>query len=230
MYISLFVEIDDCKKPLYYEEYKRTYEGGGVVMATREYVEDACDADRVWVIPDEIIKVVDDFIEKPENRAELLQIKRCVQLEEWMEEKIGHGNKYIEGIISNKNYISVQEVANTMKIEWLVQMGSRYTTQAKNNSEYLISELKTQLLEMENAKKSLEGYIRSTENYMRELQIHATKLDEEVKKYKTFYDTHEENSDYVKQIREQNEKYAEKYKELILELDKLKTEKLNSMV
>ena len=230
MYISLFVEIDEVRNPLYFEEYKRACERDTIIIASKEYVKDEYDKEKVWVIPDEIMKIIDDFVEKPENRTMYLQIKRCLELEGWIENKVATGNKFIEGIITNKEYPSIQEATEYMRMEWLVQMGNRFVSQAKSNSEYMIDELKSHLLQEENARKSLEGYIKSTENYLQQLQIHATKLDEDCKKYKVYYDQHEENSEYIKKLEAENNKYAEKYKTMILELDKLKTEKLNNMV
>ena len=101
----------------------------------------------------------------------------------------------------------------------------------------LVSELKrqieilqTELKQKEVTTLSLSENLNSSSHYIENLQKHATNLDNELKKYKSFYNEHNETIQFaeerVNHAEAEIQRYMELYKNVLSELDERKIELL----
>ncbi len=231
MYISVFIEIDANRECKYKEEFmqavKECRTSGGNVIASKEYVALLEQAESVvWEIPEEVMADICVNLENDWDREYLLVIQRNQKLEQWLQ-KCLENNKVENGfILCYKEYISVGKVAQKNNMEAYCQYNDG-DNEVQNGMQQMVTSMQRQMEVAEKKEKELleqidglKEYIASTENYLKELQKHATNLDNQLQEYKAFY---EENSGGIERLQEERQKYLELYKENLEELNEIRT-------
>lgn len=229
MYISFFIEIDANKEAKYKEQFLETVnesrQSEKCVIASSEYSA-LLEGDQkgiVWEIPEEVMEDVSRNLENKWERDALLVIQRNEKLEQWVSECLKDSGQSVEAIMCYGEYVSIAEIARDMQIKAYYEY-SMQQNEAQNGVQKMVTYMQQRVVATETADKELKEYIASTENYLKNLQEHATNLDNQLQKYKTFYD---ENSGTIEYMQKENENYINMYKEILEELNVVRTENLD---
>lgn len=220
MFIPMYIEVDDQKTPVYIEQCYSRICRNQIVITTNEY---ACRIDQksnMLVIPEEIISEIDAYIESPDSRGALLCIKRIPSLEEWLQELCKAEDGKIDGLLTKGNYVSTNLAARNSGVLCYVEAFEKETE--ANYSEKIIYELRRQLRDAEDARENLIEYSKSMENYVKELEMHASKLDKEIQEYKQMSLDEEDNLNTIKELTRKNKEYLRLYKSAVEENGNLK--------
>lgn len=228
MFVSFFMETDINNDVKYGKEFRdviaRAKAGEGYVVASKEYYQLLSEKDKSYctVIPEEVMEKVSENLAQKSDRDILLLIKREYALEEWLQKVICEKENVTE-IKAYGAYVSLIEVANCLNVEIYSEV-SKKSIDVNNNIKRMTVMLWEQeeryQKENESLRENVKGlreYITSTENYVKELQIHATKLDDELKIYKS------EDRESIEHLEKERDKYLSLYKENVQKMNELET-------
>lgn len=227
MLVSFFIEIDADGNPRYKDEFikdiERSKKNGGWVVAPKEYSVLVEEAGKVFYeIPENIVEHLSKPLEHKCDRDILLLIQRNYELEDWLGNLLNElGN--VEVMKAYGEYVSLIKVANQKNIEMYCEVGKK-DGDIETGMQKVIASTQHQIQVYEEENKSLKEnvhglkeYITSTEKYVKELQIHATNLDNELKYYKSC------DKDNVELLRKERDRYYKLYKENLEKLNETET-------
>lgn len=80
---------------------------------------------------------------------------------------------------------------------------------------------------MKQKNEELQGQLTECQNYINSLSIHATKIDNELKKYKSMFDDENNMVEELKRAEKQKKEYLDLYRGVLDKLDALTVENLN---
>lgn len=109
---------------------------------------------------------------------------------------------------------------NTVVTEYLSK--NNIETYFKNDDSYF-----NKYYRLKQQKEEIQNQLTECQNYINSLSIHATKLDDELKKYKAMYDNEDNMVEEMKRVEKQKTEYLDLYRGLLDKLDQLTVENLN---
>ena len=239
VYIYMLTEIDDSGIPIYRDEFLEKSKQNCTILTTSEYATFLeYENKNVVVVPDEIMQDYDKNLDAKGKRFVMMEVYRNEKFENWLSFVFKENNERVEGIVIKYAYASVIHVATENRKSVLVEQ-NRKEMSMNSEEEYqkLVSELKrqieilqTELKQKEVTTLSLSENLNSSSHYIENLQKHATNLDNELKKYKSFYNEHNETIQFaeerVNHAEAEIQRYMELYKNVLSELDERKIELL----
>lgn len=238
MILEVFLEVDEHKQPIYKDEFLKCYSAEPekeTFWISEEYAkllgEDSnINRKNVCIISSEILNKIDSQIRSPKDRALSLEIQRSSEIEEAFSEVVEHCNAKLA--LLRGSYLSINQVCMQRNInEYIHREG---ISGVDGSIEYLrtkVAQLEAEHIKLfeqkytdEQTIQSLRECLSSTEQYLNELQAHATKLDKELSECKN-----DENrmAELEREV-VQKDKYIQLYKEKLYEVDKLKTQLLDN--
>lgn len=229
----IFLEVDNSGKPVYGDKLKEVISCGNdnmVLILSNEYnvnyTMDLIDLD-VVVLPGDLIDEIDKKIESKENRETLLAISEIDSLEKWLEFVIKE--KKINILTTIEHYVSC---AHVCKKEHVLQtyMYSNKTSSnnnvfGKNNVDN--NNLEIQIQQQATMIQELKNEIQDKKVYIDSILTHATNLDNELKKYRNWYEQSPKYGEKVEELEKINNKCTQLYKETLDKMDVLLTENLS---
>ena len=242
-FIRIYIEIGDDNNPIYANEFLENAKNDqNILIASKEYVSllEKISMENVYEIPEDIMLKYDKDLQTRSSRYIMMKIYNNDQLKDWIAEKISVIHDNINGVYMRGEYSSIIMAARECQTAVFIQNEVKplYNEADKERNYQLIVDslerriqyLDTLVKQNNETIESMKASIESNNNYINNLQIHATNLDNDLRKYKQFYEeNHEiiENVEYrVKHAEDESVRYITLYKNLLSELDKLKTEKL----
>ncbi|MCI6783755.1 MAG: hypothetical protein MR594_09035 [Lachnospiraceae bacterium] len=240
-FIRVYTEIENDGTPVYADEFvENAKKTENILLVSKEYTELVQEElENVVKIPDDIIAVYDKNLMDKGSRHIIMKIYENSMLEDWLKEELDDIDDEIIGLFMRDEYCSVLSAAWEKNINTYVQNEKNQFNEFEDEKRYklIIDSLEKRNEYLESIAKqneatieSMKAAIESNNNYIHNLQIHATNLDNDLKKYKSFY---EEYSDVIENFTsriEYSEKkinsYVDLYRNLLDELDELKTENL----
>ncbi len=242
-FIRIYIEVGNDGTPIYADEFaanaKKTE---NMLIASKEYVDllENIEKDNVLEIPSDIMQLYDKNLQNKSGRYIMMKIYNNDSLKNWLKEKVSLIDGEIQGIYMRGEYSSIIMAARELNI--LVYIKNEVkplyeSTDQERNYQLIVDTLERKIQYLESLVEqnsatieSLKASIVSNNNYIHNLQIHATNLDNDLKKYKEFYDVnHEvlESAEHrIKYAEDEVERYVGMYKKILDELDGLKIEKL----
>ena len=221
MQIAVFLEIDKDHAPKYMDAFetrcRQAVKEQAWVIASKEYADKLPEeekGDYLKVIPEDILKEVDENVEQAADRAILLVIQRNEKFENWLLELFGEDAAGAESILANGTYGSIKHVAEEKHIAFYVEQSRNNVQSGEDKSSYYQN--KVELLE-NNLSVLNERYKNVNESYysLRELQA-VTAENEQLKA----------QVEEIEQMRKENKTTLELYQGVLKELDERKVEVL----
>lgn len=237
MFVPIFLEIDDQGNPIYKDEFSLFYKEAelheGYVIVSSEY--ESCvenfDYNIGMVIPKELMSHADEKTCSKGKRAEFLAILRDKGLEEWFGDVISKNNN-IMGFITWGQYYVVNEAASRHSI--LVCLSNNVFDKQKSLVNRIITRyehIEEKLKKVENKNRELKETLNSKDDYIQQLQARMNNIEREIYRNKEKEKSSREEVLEMEERLERTEKdkylYLDMYKELLVELDRTKTELLN---
>lgn len=149
------------------------------------------------------------LIDKIENRTDI-----CV-----ISDSDANSDEIIDLIKGDKYEIVFMQYDNPKISSYFEKEGIEIFCKRSEDFFYKYSRLKKQYDELQNK-------INESNNYIQSLSVHATKLDDELKKYKKIYDGDNTQIE-IKKLERQRDEYLSLYRNLLDKLDQLTVENLN---
>lgn len=241
-FIRIYIEVGNDGTPIYADEFvanaKKTE---NVLIASKEYVDllEDIEKDNVLEIPSDIMQLYDKNLLNIGSRHITMKIYENNVLDEWIQKEIKAIDDEVMGVYMRGEYCSILSAAWKIHVAAYVQNENRKYDEQDNEKKYKLMidslEKRNEYLDSivkqnEKTIESMKAAIESNNNYIHNLQIHATNLDNNLKKYKAFYDenadTVENYADRIQYAEKEINHYVDLYKNLLDELDELKTENL----
>lgn len=243
MQIAVFLEIDKDHAPKYMDAFetrcRQAVKEQAWVIASKEYADKLPEeekGDYLKVIPEDILKEVDENVEQAADRATLLVIQRNEKFENWLLELFGDDAADAESILANGTYGSIKHVAEEKHIAFYVEQSRNNVQRGEDKSSYYqnkvellennLSVLNERYKNVNESYYSLREYTTSTENYMKNLQVHATELDNELQAVTAENEQLKAQVEEIEQMRKENKTTLELYQGVLKELDERKVEVL----
>lgn len=234
MYGYIFFEVDEVGQPLYGELFQEVLScklKDTVLLLSKEYRErftEKLEKENVIAISDLAIANIDDSIEESKNRGNILSISRNTKLEEWLRGVITA--EHIQVMTSVQKYVSINHIC---KQEMVLQNYLQTSTQmgTKQMPSYMDevadgNDLKMQVQQQAMMIHDLKNEIQDKRVYIDSILTHATNLDNELKKYKNWYEQSPKYGEKVENLEKINEKCTALYKETLEKMDALLVENL----
>lgn len=238
-FIFVYVEIDDNGNPVYKDEFLNTCTQNCTILASKEYVNLLEKPNpNVVEIPEDVMEEYDGNLDSRGKRQIMMEINDNSLMENWLSYVFKDNNDRISGIIIKNEYASVLKVAYANQKAALVDKNSddngadseKKYRMIIDDLNHRVEVLQMDLKQREEAIESLRNSLNSSNSYIDNLQKHATNLDNDLKKYKQFYDENSETIQFAEEKVNRSEceiqKYVELYKNILEELDEKKTELL----
>lgn len=238
-FIFVYVEIDDNGNPVYKDEFLNTCAQNCTILASKEYVNLLEKPNpNVVEIPEDVMEEYDRNLDSRGKRQIMMEINDNSLMENWLSYVFRDNNERISGIVIKNEYASVLKVAQVNQKAALVDKNSddngadseKKYRMIIDDLNHRVEVLQMDLKQREEAIETLRNSLNSSNNYIENLQKHATNLDNDLKKYKQFYDENSETIQFAEEKVTRAEceiqKYVELYKNILKELDEKKTELL----
>ena len=223
MQIAVFLEIDKDHAPKYMDAFetrcRQAVKEQAWVIASKEYADKLPEeekGDYLKVIPEDILKEVDENVEQAADRAILLVIQRNEKFENWLLELFGEDAAGAESILANGTYGSIKHVAEEKHIAFYVEQSRNNVQSGEDKSSYYQN--KVELLE-NNLSVLNERYKNVNESYysLRDNELQAVTAENEQLKAQV---------EEIEQMRKENKTTLELYQGVLKELDERKVEVL----
>lgn len=237
MYGYIFFEVDQEGKPLYgakLQEVLNCKLDNTVFLLSKEYkaaYETELLNQNVLEIPEEIMASVDDTIDEKMNRGALLAISKNEQLQDWLHNVIL--SQKLQVFTSIQKYISVKQACQQEMVlqNYLmgtvvsngVTAGMNFEETGNENNEKLEFEIQKQNRMIQDLKKDVfdKGV------YIDSILKHATNLDNDLKKYRDWYENSPRYGEKVEHLEKMTDTCTKLYNETLEKMDVLLTENLN---
>lgn len=234
MYGYIFFEVDEDGQPLYGELFQEVLScklKDTVYLLSKEYKEsfaEKLEKEDVIEISELAMTNIDDSIEESKSRGTMLSISRNTKLEEWLRGVVLE--QHIQVLTSVQKYVSMNHICKQeMVLQNYLQASSQMNT--KQMPSYMDdaadgSDLKMQVQQQAMMIHDLKNEIQDKRVYIDSILTHATNLDNELKKYKNWYEQSPKYGEKVENLEKINEKCTSLYKETLEKMDTLLVENL----
>lgn len=234
MYVSVYLEIDENGRPVFGERLKDTLQSAEArVICSPEYedlVEDS-NKNQVEIIPMDLLTIKEGNLAKKKDRSFLLQILDINGLTEWFDNYFELNQ--VDFVLTEENYISLEKVLKDRNIPSYIHSNSdgnnavSFLRTELEQAEQQVADMQKQIVTNGETIKSLREGWNSSEAYLKNLQEHATNLDNELKKYKDWFYKGEDGQKKIEEYEKKYEQITALYKGVVDEMDQLKIENLN---
>lgn len=201
----VFFEVDNMGNPIYGDKMKE------LLNCEKEHILFILSAEyqanfsvelidhKVIIIPEDVLKKIDIAIENKEDRETYMSISPVKEFEEWLDSQITKNR--IDVLTTIEHYVSVARVCKKKHTFMTYMYGSR----PRNNNGVVAQEIDNNSLQIQIQQQStmiqeLKNEIQDKKVYIDSILAHATNLDNELKKYRNWY--------------EQSPRYGERVEEL----------------
>lgn len=234
MFVSVYLEIDNEKNPVFKEVFFKDIEKRlerKMFIVSKEY-NDCLDQDLecVKVIPYEIIEQIDLRNVCVENRAVSLELQKNVELYNWLKETTALLGDEVEGYIVNGLYDFVVQVANDLDIK-VVLASENINSERIDNYMNILESRNEKISEYESKMEDMQRQIDSKNEGMQRLQQKITDLSTELFKNNAEKESIDEQLQQCELRMDKSERQkvllAELYAALLKELNETKIELLN---
>lgn len=232
MNIYFACEVDENNKPIYIDLIKafmHSNKSECAYIVSTEYYSELESKENVRVLPENVINEMENNLENSSKRGIMLSVCRMPALEEYISGVVKDFSDGCVYLYTNGRYYSFSVLEEQEKfINYALVSGisdgdsnnTYYKKKIKELNER-IEELKLQFFYKEQHVLSLTECLDSTANYLHELELHATNLDNELKKYDM-----DEIMDRMKKLEFDREKYLKLYTESINKINTITEENL----
>ena len=218
----VFFEVDNMGNPIYGDKMKE------LLNCEKEHILFILSAEyqanfsvelidhKVIIIPEDVLKKIDIAIENKEDRETYMSISPVKEFEEWLDSQITKNR--IDVLTTIEHYVSVARVCKKKHTFMTYMYGSR--PRNNNGVQIQIQQQSTMIQELKNEIQDKKVYIDS-------ILAHATNLDNELKKYRNWYEQSPRYGERVEELEKINEKCTQLYNETLEKMDALLVENLN---
>ena len=228
----IFFEVDNMGNPIYGDKMKELLDCRDeniVFILSNEYQANFAISlvdHKVVTIPKNILDKIDDSIENKEDRETYMSISPVEEFESWLDTQITENKLTV--LTSVEHYVSVAHICKKTHTFMTYMYGSRPTNSnvvvdqevSNNNLQIQIQQQATMIQELKNEIQDKKVYIDS-------ILAHATNLDNELKKYRNWYEQSPRYGERVEKLEKINEKCTQMYNETLEKMDALLVENLN---
>ena len=207
----VFFEVDNMGNPIYGDKMKE------LLNCEKEHILFILSAEyqanfsvelidhKVIIIPEDVLKKIDIAIENKEDRETYMSISPVKEFEEWLDSQITKNR--IDVLTTIEHYVSVARVCKKKHTFMTYMYGSR----PRNNNGVVAQEIDNNSLQIQIQQQStmiqeLKNEIQDKKVYIDSILAHATNLDNELKKYRNWYEQSPRYGERVEELEKINEK------------------------
>lgn len=155
-----------------------------------------------------------------------MSISPVKEFEEWLDSQITKNR--IDVLTTIEHYVSVARVCKKKHTFMTYMYGSR----PRNNNGVVAQKIDNNSLQIQIQQQStmiqeLKNEIQDKKVYIDSILAHATNLDNELKKYRNWYEQSPRYGERVEELEKINEKCTQLYNETLEKMDALLVENLN---
>lgn len=232
MHGFIFFEVNKEGSPIYRDVIRDIINSGekNIVLILSEEYTKCVNKDfsecQIVEIPASVIGNIDDKIESKSNRGKYLSISRVEEFESFITGVVKENA--IRILTTIHHYVSVGRVCKFEHMIPLYVNGSGIASDETDSVGILDqNENQIQMQQQATLIQELKNEIQDKKVYIDSILSHATNLDNELEKYKSWYDKSEQYGERVEKLEKINEKCTQLYKESLEKMDKLLVENLD---
>ena len=233
MLIAVFLEVDDKGEPLYKNKFIYMYDVikavKGRMIITEEYAQCIKNIDEsiITIIPTEVINEIDCFVERKGDRAKILSVMKNDTLEQFVCDII-QIQPETAVILTCGRYNAIETATKNNNVELYTNME---TVENQHVIEDMLGQLDDNRLKLDDCyveNKKLKEVINTKNDYIQQLQVRSSGYENEILRNKAKQEQRdcelEKLAERLNKCENDKMTYLTLYKELLVELDKTKTE------